>query len=691
MGPHRRIVIVGLLCAATAILTGVPQADAKPDHRTKGHKGHHHGKCTKKGTKGPDILRGSKHADVICGKGGDDVIYGFGGKDVLKGGAGNDILIGGDGADKIKGSVGSDAMSGGKGGDNLDGGRGSDSAAFSDAKGPVTIDLVAQTATGIGKDKLSSIENAVGSPYNDTLIGNGSANAFAAGSGNDMLTGGGGDDSFDGETGTDTVSYAASTGPITANLAAGTITGEGSDSASSIEILVGSPMADSLSGSPANDTISGGGGNDVLMGGAGDDVLNGQDGADQLYGEDANDSLHGDAGDDLIDGGAGVNACDGGTGVNTFAGNCDSGPPTLSAARVSPASVDTSSGGQTVQFEIDAADDLAGVDAATSQITVHTPSGATRSVALAQLTGNQSSGTFGADFTLSRYSAQGVYEFDVTLADNSGNSTTLDSAGLVADGQPGSFEQTGAGDSTAPVPTALTMTPSSVDTSGADRDLLFSVSATDDLSGVDASSSTISVVGPNGLERVSTDLTKVSGSDTDGGFTGEVTLPRYSAQGAYTLKLTLVDQAGNERTYESSELVDGGMTGGFDQLGAGDTAAPQLTAFSRDPATTDTREGSQGLTVTIGATDALSGLDLTRSKILIRDPNGRIDSTNSILPTGTNTFRATPTLVRGSAPGIWKIDVVLYDKAGNKTVLDSAALGQLGYQATFQNLGVSGS
>ena len=61
----------------------------------------------------------------------------------------------------------------------------------------------------------------------------------------------------------------------------------------------------------------------------------------------------------------------------------------------------------------------------------------------------------------------------------------------------------------------------------------------------------------------------------------------------------------------------------------------------------------------IGATDALAGIDIGNSKVIIRDPNGRIDSTNAIVASGTNTYKASPVLRRGSAPGIWKIDVLL--------------------------------
>ena len=169
-----------LLSTILLVLLGAgQQAGAKPHHGHHGHKPHHKGKCTKKGTKGPDILRGTKNSDVLCGKGGDDVIYGLKGNDTLKGGAGKDILIGGDGSDSIQGSSGADMMTGGPGNDTLKRRAAARTrAAFSDATGPVTVNLQAQSATGIGTDKLESVENAIGSDHADTMTGNASNNAF---------------------------------------------------------------------------------------------------------------------------------------------------------------------------------------------------------------------------------------------------------------------------------------------------------------------------------------------------------------------------------------------------------------------------------------------------------------------------------------------------------------------------------
>ena len=72
----------------------------------------------------------------------------------------------------------------------LDGGDGIDTASYASAMSGVTVDLgIAgpQDTQGAGVDWLKSIENLVGSSFNDTLTGNASAN---------MMTGGPGSDTF---------------------------------------------------------------------------------------------------------------------------------------------------------------------------------------------------------------------------------------------------------------------------------------------------------------------------------------------------------------------------------------------------------------------------------------------------------------------------------------------------------------
>ena len=217
-------------------------------------------------------LEGSSGADTLVGDGGNNKLWDWGGADSLTGGGGNDELHGGAGAD------------------TLDGGADTDTASYRWAKSGVSADLNAGTGSrgDAQGDRLSNIENLVGSQHNDALKGTTGANE---------IDGLGGDDTIDGLAGADTLRG-----------------GDGHDT------LRGGDNADSLDGGDDNDTLQGGEGADTLAGGAGNDTLEGGGGADTLAGGGGRDTLDGGAGDDRLDGGPGGDTLRGGDDNDTLVG-----------------------------------------------------------------------------------------------------------------------------------------------------------------------------------------------------------------------------------------------------------------------------------------------------------------------------------------------------------------------------------
>ena len=224
------------------------------------------------------------------------------------------------------GGNGNDVLIGNSADNGLTGGGGSDTVVYALATGSVTVDLVAQTASGGGgSDTLDSIESAVGSRFNDVLTGN---------AGDNMLDGGDGDDLLIGGDGVDTLSYASVSGGVTVDLRINglqTTGGGGNDTTSGFENLTGSAYNDTLIGTDGNNVMQGGAGNDVLQGllgtdtltyagstaavsvllsnasaqitgGAGTDTISG---FENVTGSRYNDTLGGTGGDNVIDGGAG--------------------------------------------------------------------------------------------------------------------------------------------------------------------------------------------------------------------------------------------------------------------------------------------------------------------------------------------------------------------------------------------------
>jgi len=241
------------------------------------------------------------------------------GNDVITGGAGVDTLTGGDGDDTLTGNNGDDRLDGGSGADVLSGGGGNDTVSYGGSAAGVTVDLnlaTAQVSAGDASgDKLSAIENLVGSGQGDTLTGNGVANILQGGNGADTLSGGGGNDVLDGGaaadtldggagndlfdggaggdtiaggTGIDTVTYENSTSGVTVDLTKDGIAQVSGGDASG-DILAAD--VENVIGTDKDDTITGDANGNVLVGGLGNDILTAGAGVDQLRGGANNDFL----------------------------------------------------------------------------------------------------------------------------------------------------------------------------------------------------------------------------------------------------------------------------------------------------------------------------------------------------------------------------------------------------------------
>jgi Ca2+-binding RTX toxin-like protein len=118
------------------------------------------------GTAGDNVILGTSARDVIHAKGGDDFVYAL---------AGDDVICGGSGRDEIE---------------------------ISDID-PVVIDLAA--GVGIsedqGTDTFRSFEDALGSRWDDHILGTSGPNTVHAGDGGDIVSGREGNDVLDADGG----------------------------------------------------------------------------------------------------------------------------------------------------------------------------------------------------------------------------------------------------------------------------------------------------------------------------------------------------------------------------------------------------------------------------------------------------------------------------------------------------------
>jgi len=272
-------------------------------------------------------LTGSAFNDNLTGNAAGNMLDSGAGSDFLNGGVGADTMLGGDGTDAYcvdhagdlvsesnsslatggndvvysylaaynltanverlrlmlsgasngTGNALDNTLYAGDGNNIFDGGTGTDTVSYAFAGAGVMVSLAsagAQATGSSGSDTLVSIENLIGSGFNDNLTGNA------------------GDNVLDGAAGTDTVSYAFASAGVSVSLASvgAQATGSaGSDTLISIENLTGSGFNDSLVGNAANNVLDSGSGSDFLNGGVGADTMLGGDGTDAYCVDHAGD------------------------------------------------------------------------------------------------------------------------------------------------------------------------------------------------------------------------------------------------------------------------------------------------------------------------------------------------------------------------------------------------------------------
>ncbi len=181
-----------------------------------------------------------------------------------------------------------------------------DTATYATATSKVTVSLlttIQQNTIGAGLDTLTSIENIIGSNYDDSLTGDSLINVLDGKSGNDILRGWSGTDTMIGGLGNDTYFVENAGDVVTEKL------NEGTDSVSSnltytlptnVENLTftgaalidgtGNNLANVITGNNAVNTLNGGVGNDILNGAGGNDTLIGWNDADTMNGGTGNDT-----------------------------------------------------------------------------------------------------------------------------------------------------------------------------------------------------------------------------------------------------------------------------------------------------------------------------------------------------------------------------------------------------------------
>jgi Ca2+-binding RTX toxin-like protein len=221
------------------------------------------------GERGRQILRGERGDDNLGGGEGDDLIFG---------GSGDDLLYPAEGDDDVRGGTGMDTV------DYAEGGVSSGVPSTADYP-RLRVDLQLGKATGLGDDRLRSVEGVIGGSNADVLLGSRRANLFYLSDAlYDLPDGRSVEDLIDGRGGDDTIgpSYFGCCG-IVVDLAKGTARMAAESSSArltSVEGAIGTYWEDDLRGDDRANTFRGLEGADVIRARGGSDRIWGDKGGE---------------------------------------------------------------------------------------------------------------------------------------------------------------------------------------------------------------------------------------------------------------------------------------------------------------------------------------------------------------------------------------------------------------------------
>jgi len=351
--------------------------------------------------------------------------------------------------------------------------------------------------------------------------------------------------------------------------------------------------------------------------------------------------------------------------------------PVLRHLAFGPTKIDTSNGPATIKFRANITDDLSGHgvdpvlargDRGETQVIFANPAGQLTHLGVNvffrdsdRIAGDRLDGIYRAYAVVPANSPPGIWRLSsITMSDAVGNRVSIDGAVLAQAGFPTTFEQVGAGDAEAPEVLGLTVTPDQIDTSQAAAEVRVSARVVDRGTGV----ASVNAGFNNRNTNAGGFLQRVSGDEHDGVYEGTVTIPRYAHQGWWAAGLQVLDGARNINGFGPNF-----PTAGFTQTGPGDETPPRVVAVTVSPPSIDTSADAATVTVTVHATDDLSGLATTagfaeswmRYAVYFLSPSQQMVDGQLHFVSGTPRdalYEATITVPRYSEQGTWRLNQV---------------------------------
>ena len=262
-------------------------------------------------------------------------------------------------------------------------------------------------------------------------------------------------------------------------------------------------------------------------------------------------------------------------------------PPTISFVHFTPTNIDTSRGGIDVTVSVGYQTSTYNISRCSVTFTEFI-SQTSVNVIMNQLnisSGNLSIGSLSSVLTFPAYSATGPYVltsaicWDIEQNSVSVSTSTISSVDVTSQG----IMQVGTADMYPPVASSLDIFPLSINTSQTDALVKFTLSASDDLSGVMSCLLTLQPPPSSSVPSVTISFspsTLAYGTALNGGYIQTFSFPRFSASGLW--RITTVQCTDNAGYTASTPYLNalGFFAEGITQIGASDPVMPNITSFS---------------------------------------------------------------------------------------------------------------
>ena len=346
--------------------------------------------------------------------------------------------------------------------------------------------------------------------------------------------------------------------------------------------------------------------------------------------------------------------------------------PVVSAFNFAPPTIDTGSASANVSVTFTITDATA--NASYFEMSFVDPSGAQVLRGIKNLTPAPSVSD-SVSVTFPRFSAAGTWKvLAVFAADTAGNTTLLDTAGLAANGFHTDLVVTSVVDAVPPGVSAFSFTPTTIDTSVADKTVTVNFTATDDRS---VGSFFAGFVSPSGQTTRGTRVNAPGDFLPGPSVTSSLAIvfPKLSEAGVWKLSfINIVDSAGNTNFIDAPTAAGMGFPTDLTVVSTPDTAAPTLTAFDFNPKTISS--GGATVNVTFTVTDPGSNPSgVTDFEIAFFSPTGAQAFGKALSFPATGSFSGAVSVVfpPGVEQGSWTAaSILIADAAGNTLSLAQA-------------------